>query len=154
CWPTPLEGGAWISNETLLTLERPALVARNPRDGTELWRYDNGPGFCFQALDLAGDDVVVLEMRQRPGSWQRDYLVAALDLRAGKVRWRTDLPDDAWSSTLAVGTSFVYVLGRPHWNRLEWDPLEKSPAKAGVDELIELHALDRGDGSSRWSSPV
>jgi outer membrane protein assembly factor BamB len=154
CWPTRIDGGAWISNETLLTFEKPALVARSPRDGTELWRYDHGPGFCLQALDFAGDDVVVLETRQNAGTWQRDYLVAALDVRDGKLRWRIDLPDDAWTSTLAIGPSSVFVLARPHWSRLEWDPLEATRPDADADESIRLHALDRSDGSTRWSAPV
>src|SRR5262249_34882071 len=129
------------------------LVARQAGDGRELWRY-RGPDLCIRAVEPAGEDLAVLEIRLQPGAPKQDYSISLLDAGTGKLRWRTQLPDEAsiasglTASPIAVGETMIVVLGRTRWDqpggRRGWS----------AHESIRLHALDRKNGSLTWSAPV
>jgi outer membrane protein assembly factor BamB len=130
--------GVWLANGVLLADEGD-LVARNPHDGTELWRHHD-PERCIQTWQHAGGDLVLLEARPHRGTRERDYFVTMLRAKDGQVRWRASLPDHAWSGTIAVAESAILVLAD----------------RIGIQLLYASWDVERFDartGERRWSTP-
>jgi len=102
-----------------------ALVALDATSGTEQWSFTDGP---FSAVSPAGDDDTLYAVRQGP-----DSSILAVEANSGETRWKVDAPacegSDALEEPPVVTESSIYV-------------------SVGM----RLWALDRRDGSKRWTT--
>lgn len=132
------------------------------RDARRCWTYREGSGHSTAAPTVVGDTVYVSGRR-----------VFALDAATGAVQWASDdlsgpvrgtaaTPDGVFVTAGGVEAATAYRLD-PDSGRQQWaTPVGSGvPAHPVVGDLVfaaggdgRLRALDRSDGSVRWSEPL
>lgn len=130
-WRTDIRGYvevpiAYASDTVVVSTDPGELIAVDASTGTERWSV------TMAALASNAPTVVDGEVYAGIGASKGRILCVSLD--DGAERWRTDLPAPDRGS-VAVGDNTVYA------------PVTKQ-------EITEVHALDRADGSIKWKHRI